>query len=236
VPGRLRRLNWTVAIAFTLGGSLFAIGAWVAQVGSGEAVTSASIYLAGGVFFSTGGYGSVLQAINEPAAADGGWRWWSYRPLQLGWLAAFVLFSGTLAFGVSLVFSFMEGLSVRGENRLIWAPDMFGCVLFLVSGRLGMVALHAAATSWVQPRNLAWWIAVINQLGSILFFIAGLAAFTRPAIGSVVNVDVANWGTLLGALCFAVGGVMQAFDRPGQHSSNHLDGAMRSHSPRQGLS
>ena len=212
---RLRRLNSTVAVAFFLGGSLFAIGAWVAQVGSGEAVTSASIYLVGGVFFSTGGYGSVLQAVNEPAgAAAGRWRWWSYRPMDLVWLAGFVLFCGTLAFGVSLVFSFMEGLSVRGENRLIWAPDMIGCILFLLSGRLGMVALRSEASSWIQPRNLAWWVAVVNQLGSILFFIAGLAAFTRPAIGSVVNVDVANWGTFGGALCFALGGILQGFERP----------------------
>jgi hypothetical protein len=213
---RLRRLNSTVAIAFFLGGSLFAIGAWVAQVGSGEAVTSASIYLVGGAFFSTGGYGSVLQAVNEPAgAAAGRWRWWSYQPMDLVWLAAFVLFCGTLAFAVSLVFSFMEGLSVRGENRLIWAPDMIGCILFLLSGRLGMVALHARASSWLQPRRLAWWIAVVNQLGSILFVIAGLAAFTRPAIGSVVNVDVANWGTFGGALCFALGGILQGFEHPG---------------------
>jgi hypothetical protein len=212
---RLRRLNPTVAIAFFLGGSLFAIGAWVAQVGSGEAVTSVSIYLVGGVFFSTGGYGSVLQAVNEPAgAAAGRWRWWSYRPMDPVWLAAFVLFCGTLAFAVSLVFSFMEGLSVRGENRLIWAPDMIGCILFLISGRLGMVALRSEASSWIQPRNLAWWVAVVNQLGSILFFIAGLAAFTRPAIGSVVNVDVANWGTFGGALCFALGGTLQGFERP----------------------
>lgn len=212
---RLRRLNFTVAVAFFLGGSLFAIGAWVAQVGSGEAVTSASIYLVGGVFFSTGGYGSVLQAVNEPAgAAAGRWRWWSYRPMDLVWLAGFVLFCGTLAFGVSLVFSFMEGLSVRGENRLIWAPDMIGCTLFLISGRLGMVALRSEASSWIQPRDLAWWVAVVNQLGSILFFIAGLAAFTRPAIGSAVNVDVANWGTFGGALCFALGGILQGFERP----------------------
>ena len=76
-------------------------------------VTSASIYLAGGVFFSTGGYGSVLQAINEPAGAGARWRWWSYRPMELGWLAAFVLFCGTLAFGISLVSAFIEGLSRR---------------------------------------------------------------------------------------------------------------------------
>jgi len=54
----------------------------------------------------------------------------------------------------------------------------------------------------------------INQVGSILFMISALAAFVRPATSSEVNVAVANWGTLTGALCFAVGGVMQAFERP----------------------
>ena len=45
--------------------------------------------------------------------------------------------------------------------------------------------------------------------------ISALAAFTEPEETlSEVNVAVANWGTLTGALCFAIGGVMQAFDRP----------------------
>jgi hypothetical protein len=44
--------------------------------------------------------------------------------------------------------------------------------------------------------------------------ISALAAFIRPETGSEVNVDIANWGTMLGAMCFAVGGVIQAFDRP----------------------
>ena len=44
--------------------------------------------------------------------------------------------------------------------------------------------------------------------------ISALAAFIRPETGSAINVDIANWGTLTGAACFAIGGVMQGFDRP----------------------
>jgi hypothetical protein len=54
------------AVAFTLGGSLFALGAAEAQLGSGDAAASASIYFAGGLFFNTGGYASLLSAINAP--------------------------------------------------------------------------------------------------------------------------------------------------------------------------
>jgi hypothetical protein len=48
----------------------------------------------------------------------------------------------------------------------------------------------------------------------MLFMVSAVAAFTRPEMSTEVNVTVANWGTLTGALCFAVGGVMQTFQRP----------------------
>lgn len=44
--------------------------------------------------------------------------------------------------------------------------------------------------------------------------ISALAGFIRPETSSEVNVAIANWGTFAGAACFAIAGVMQAFDRP----------------------
>ena len=222
IARRLGRINIVAALAFTIGGTLFAVGAAVAQLGSGSAATSASIYLAGGVFFTTGGYASLLGAINAPRAVAGGnlaapeWRWWSYEPMRIDWLGTFVLFAGTLVFGINLVDSFLEGLSIKQVNRLIWAPDMVGCTLFLISGHLALVEISHGRPRWRPQRDLAWWIVAINQLGSILFFASALAAFTRPSTQSLVNVDIANWGTLTGALCFAIGGVMQACERPGR--------------------
>src|SRR4051794_9561549 len=107
IDGRLRRVNLVAACAFFVGGSLFALGAAIAQLGSGNPTASASIYFAGGIFFSTGGYASLVGAVNasrgvsaagKPAAAR--WRWWSYEPRRVDWLSAFVLFAGTLAFGI----------------------------------------------------------------------------------------------------------------------------------------
>src|ERR671924_2158039 len=69
---RLRRLNWVAAGAFTVGGSLFAAGAVVAQFGSGDAAAAAGIYFCGGLFFNTGGYASLLGAINAPRSIDAG--------------------------------------------------------------------------------------------------------------------------------------------------------------------
>ena len=218
---RLSRLGTLAALAFVVGGALFAAGAAVAQTGAGDATTCASIYFAGGLFFNTGGYASLLQVVNAPRHVAGGdavlvtrrWRWWSYEPMQVGWLSAFVLFVGTLVFGVDLLDSFLRGLSVQQVNRLIWAPDMVGCVLFLVSGHLAFVEL-GHRWLWVRPHGLGWWIVAVNQLGSVLFTVSAVAAFTRPSTGSAIGADVANWTTLAGAACFSIGGGLQLFERP----------------------
>ena len=219
--GRMRRLNTVAATAFILGGALFAVGAGVAQLGSGDATTSASIYFAGGVFFGVGGYAALLQVVNAPRPDAGGagalvtrrWRWWSYEPARVDWLGAFLLFAGTLVFGVNLLDSFLQGLDTHQVNRLIWAPDVVGCVLFLVSGHLGFAEVcHGRPRP--LPHDLGWWIVAVNQLGSVLFMVSALAAFTRPATGVLLDAGVANWGTLLGAVCFSLGGVVQLFERP----------------------
>ena len=58
----------------------------------------------------------------------------------------------------------------------------------------------------VRADVLGWWVVAVNQLGSVLFFLAGLAAFTRPATDQAINIGLVNWGTFAGAACFAVGG------------------------------
>lgn len=218
---RLRRVNAVAATAFVVGGSLFALGAALAQGGVGGPRLSAAVYLVGGVFFSTGGYASLLQAINGPGEEIGSegvlagerWRWWSNEPQRLGWLSALVLFAGTLVFAVNLVDSFAGDLTPAQEDRLVWSPDMIGCALFLISGQLALTEVCGRAFGWL-PRELGWWIVVVNQLGSILFMVSAVASFVRPSTGDEIAVGIANWGTLTGALCFAVAGVLQEFERP----------------------
>ncbi|MEU9106219.1 hypothetical protein AB0D54_18050 [Streptomyces xanthophaeus] len=219
--GRLRRLNAVASGAFVVGGALFALGAAVSQFGSGDAVESAAIYFVGGLFFNIGGYVSLLQVLNAPRDAQGGgplvtarWRWWAYEPMRLDWLTTFVLFAGTLVFGVNLLDSFLQGLSVQQTNRLIWTPDMVGCLLFLISGHLAFAEICHRPWPCFRSRSLGWWIVAVNQLGSWLFMVSALAAFTRPATSSMVNTGIANWATLSGALCFSLGGVLQAYERP----------------------
>jgi hypothetical protein len=213
---RLRRVNTIAATAFLAGGSLFALGAGLAQAGAGF-TACATIYLLGGAFFSSGGYASVLQVVNEPPGGLGeelaeGWRWWSREPRRLQWLSAAVLFAGTLVFAINLADSFIEGLDPTAEDRLVWSPDMVGCGLFLVSGHLAMVGI--GGWRFWRRRDLGWWIVAVNQLGSALFMVSAVAAFVRPSSGDALSTGIANWGTLTGALCFAIVGLMQEFEHP----------------------
>jgi hypothetical protein len=209
-------LNAVAATAFLIGGSLFAIGAALAQAGV-STTACASVYLLGGVFFSSGGYSSVLQVVNEPSGdpddAPARWRWWSREPQRLQWLSAVVLFAGTLVFAINLVDSFIAELSPAAENRLVWSPDMVGCSLFLISGHLALVEIGGGRRFW-RHRDLGWWIVGVNQIGSVLFMVAAVASFVEPASDEVVNAGIANWGTLTGALCFAFAGLMQEFEHP----------------------
>jgi hypothetical protein len=216
--GRLVMINLVAAVAFALGGSLFALGALFAQLGVGSLVTVNTTYLVGGFFFSVGGYVSILLVVNTERergrrSAAESTRWWGYQPHRRGWLSAFVLFIGTLLFAISLVAAFAEGLTPRQSNGWIWFPDILGCVCFLVSGHLAMLEVGAGHVV-MRVHELAWWVVAINQLGSLLFFLAGIAAFTRPATSRTLDAGLVNWGTFAGALCFAIGGITQIFDRP----------------------
>ncbi len=105
-------------------------------------------------------------------------------------------------------------LTVQQTNRLIWTPDVVGCVLFLVSGHLAFAEIGHRSRPCIRSRSLGWWVVAVNRFGSVLFMVSAVAAFTRPTTQSPVSADIANWGTLCGALCFALGGVLQAFERP----------------------
>ncbi len=191
-------VNAVAATAFLIGGSLFALGAALAQAGV-TPTACASIYLVGGVFFSTGGYTSVVQVRGEP---------------RLQRASAVVLFAGTIVFAINLIDSFIQELTPAAFDRLVWSPDMVGCALFLISGHLAMAGIAGRFWRVWHRRDLGWWIIAVNQLGSVLFMVSAVATFVRPSSGDMLATGIANWGTLLGALCFAIAGLMQEFEHP----------------------
>ena len=98
----------------------------------------------------------------------------------------------------------IDGLSTEQTNRLVWAPDFFGSVCFLVASHLAWLVV--CGRLWCVHRDDAdWWGAVLNHVGSILFMFAAVAAITLPTTGEELNTTIVNSGIFAGAACFLAG-------------------------------
>jgi hypothetical protein len=88
----------------------------------------------------------------------------------------------------------------------VWRPDIYGSTLFLIAGAFGILAV-GSFWSW-RPHSVAWRIAWLNMIGSLLFMSSALASFVLPSSGDEINLRVDVAGTLFGALCFLIGAVL----------------------------
>jgi hypothetical protein len=183
-----------IAVGFAAGSACFLIGpfpGFVQLVGAGA---DAAVFFAGSVLFT------IAAALELREGTTRRRRRWGRDP---SWWSAFVQFIGTLLFNVSTFDAMQDALSVKQENRLIWAPDLFGSACFLVSGAL---AYRVAASAGRRDRD--WTMAAVNLLGCVLFGVSAVASYIVPSSGSILDLAAANWGTSLGALCFLIGAVM----------------------------
>jgi hypothetical protein len=207
VPGaaRWRRRERALDISFAIGAACFFVGpfpGFVQLVGQGA---DGVVFFVGSIFFTTGGGLQLWQATAQrPQRRLGGPAWWS----------AAVQFAGTLFFNVSTFHAMSTGLSTSQQNHLVWAPDAYGSICFLVSSliafRASVIVYRAAARRHAGPtrRGRGWWAAALNFLGSVFFGISAVASVVVPSSGSVLDLAAANFNTAAGGLCFLVGAVI----------------------------
>jgi hypothetical protein len=86
-------------------------------------------------------------------------------------------------------------------DKLVWRPDAFGSVCFLVSGA---IAYHASARHGWRPLHVGpgWWEPSVNLLGCVFFGVSAVAGYVVPSTGSMIDLAAANWNTSAGAACF----------------------------------
>ena len=136
----LERENWDrlIAVGFAIGSACFFIGpfpGFVQLVGQGA---DGVVFFAGSVFFT-------LAAGLELREATLRLGRWASNP---SWWSAAVQFAGTLLFNLNTFDAMQDGLSTQQQNRLVFAPDLFGSACFLISGVLAYRVATARNRPW----------------------------------------------------------------------------------------
>jgi hypothetical protein len=208
-----RRLNSSIAWLFMVGSACFALGTLPAYVSAVGAATDAATFFLGSLFFTSASLCQLLQA-QSPGMAPGSVSeqspriaFWTPAPSDRGWVSAAVQFPGTLAFNVSTGFALVTSLTLTQTDRLVWAPDFVGSILFLIASGYGILAVSKRFFQW-SPHDLGWGIAWVNMVGSIFFMFSAIGAFVLPMTGDLANARWANVGTFAGAACFFIGAAL----------------------------
>jgi hypothetical protein len=182
--GSRRSKTWWSGVLFIIGSSCFAVGPFPGFLQLVGPTADAAVFFIGSIFFTSAATVQYLDSRSGP---------------RLVWWAAVVQLAGTVFFNISTGSALLDNLSTSQEDRLIWAPDVFGCVCFLV----------ASVLAWLAERGFISWI---NLAGSVAFGIAGGASYFVPDTGDVLDLAAANFTTVVGALCFLAGAVGMLVD------------------------
>ncbi|HZC53681.1 MAG TPA: hypothetical protein VE441_14445 [Mycobacterium sp.] len=181
-----------MAAAFAMGSTCFFVGPFPGFADLVGATAVAVTFFVGSLFFTTGGaLQSWLAARQRRDAGAGRAAWWT----------AIVQSAGTLFFNVTTFRALQTAISSPQYDRLVWRPDAFGSLCFLISG---LIAYHASPRWHGLPvrGEPGWWEPAVNLLGCVLFAASAIAGYVVPSTGSVLDLAAANWNTAAGAACF----------------------------------
>jgi hypothetical protein len=185
------RERW-MALFFAAGSVCFLIGPFPGYAGLVGSTAVAITFFAGSILFTVGG-GLQLRLALADRGAPGSGR------AALG--AAAVQSAGTIFFNLSTAHAVDTAPPQAVYDSLVWRPDAFGSICFLVSGAIAYRA--SARNGWRPARDRGgWWEPSINLIGCVLFGIAAVAGYLVPSTGSILDLAAANWTTAAGAACF----------------------------------
>lgn len=183
---------WWIGVLFMVGSACFALGAAPGYAKLVGAHADGVTYFVGSIFFTSAAF---LQ-FREAATGTSLDRW-----------ACGVQLVGTLFFNASTGHALVSNLSAAESNQTVWRPDALGSICFLVASELAVIAVGHHWISW-RPHLLAWWIAMLNMVGSIAFGVSAVASYVVVDSGLLRNAQRANLGTFVGAVCFFVGALL----------------------------
>ena len=199
-------LGWWMGVLFAIGSACFAVAALPGVAAAVGSTTDNAVYFVGSVFFTTAGLLQYAQVVgaDDPSLRGLGARvrrLATWVPHRIDWLAASVQTVGTIFFNVTTAHALTVSVGGTSElNHAIWRPDAFGSICFLVSSWLSWAEVCHGTGRW-RPRDLSWWIAAGNLVGSVAFGVSAVASkYVAP--DTIRSSSWTTLGTFVGGLCF----------------------------------
>jgi hypothetical protein len=201
-----QHLSWWIGVLFAIGSLCFLVGPFPGFVQLVGSAADGTVFFAGSLFFTSAALLQHLQAAN----ADRGQRRFrliTFERRRTDWWATLIQLAGTLYFNVDTYRAMADSFDTSQVDRLVWAPEAFGSICFLISGLLAYREVRGGGVR-VAARSTDGRIAIVNLAGCVLFGISTIASYVVPSTGDVLALAAANVTTSLGALCFLIGALM----------------------------
>jgi hypothetical protein len=198
-------------VLFILGSACFVVAplpVYVTWVGGSADGTT---FFVGSVLFTLAAALQWLETINADRAPVGSGhratRVFAWEPRRIDWWSSGIQLLGTLFFNVTTFRALNTAIGSPSYDHVVWRPDAFGSICFLVSGCLAYVevtgGLFRRAAATVEGA-----VVSVNLFGCLAFGIAAVAGYVPPSTSAVINTTVANVSTSVGALAFLVGAAL----------------------------
>lgn len=183
-----------IGILFAIGSICFLIGPFPGYLHLVGSSADGITFFVGSIFFTSA---ALLQFVTTRLVGGAGIDWW----------AGGIQFVGTICFNVSTHAALQDALDTSQVDRLVWRPDVYGSICFLVSSWFAWYSA-SGAWGWRRRDSKEWRIAAWNLLGSIAFGVSAIAGYVVPETGDVLALGASNFTTSFGALCFLIGAVI----------------------------
>ena len=181
-----------MALCFAAGSACFLVGPFPGYADLVGDRAAALTFFVGSILFTAGG--ALQTALAAPTRNGSGAD-------RAAWYAATIQSAGTLFFNVTTYRALQTAFESPEYDRLVWRPDAFGSVCFLLSG---VIAYRASPRRGWRPvrTGAGWWQPAVNLVGCAFFGISAVAGYVVPSSGSMIDLAASNWNTSLGAACF----------------------------------
>lgn len=207
LAGSDRTLVVLTGWGFAVGSLLFVVGVPLSLMASDSApVVSGWTFFAGSVFFTSAATLQVTTSWRTVRRERAAGTASAYDSAEL--TASWVQWIGTVAFNVTTLRAAVEATGAADPSTAaIWRPDAVGSILFLVSSAIALVP-EVRKHRHGHARDRSWAIAAANMVGSVLFGISAVGAFTSRSTGDLVSLSWDDWGCALGGVCFLIGALL----------------------------